>query len=74
MTFMSVMLLLEINFWNLIILMFKEEGPIMRIVQWLRRVMQTKVGLLTVLIVVWSGVGFLIGLVLGRIIWMLQLL
>ena len=74
MTFMSVMLLLEINFWNLIILMFKEEGPIMRIVQWLRRVMQTKVGLLNVLIVVWSGVGFLIGLVLGRIIWMLQLL
>ena len=74
MTLLSVILLMEMNFWNFIILMFQEEGPVMRVVHWLKYVMQTKGGMLTVLLVVWAAVGFLIGLVLGRIIWMLQLL
>jgi hypothetical protein len=74
MALLKVIQLLEINFWSLLILLLQEKGPLMKIVHWLRQVMQTKSGYLTVLIFVWSGIGFVFGLVLGRIIWMLQLL
>lgn len=74
MNLLDVVQLLELNFWELLTLLFREEGPVMKIVLWVRRVMQTKAGYLTVLMVVWSAIGFLIGLVLGRIIWMLQLI
>ena len=65
---------LEINLWGLLILMLQEEGPLMKTIEWLKRVMQKKSGYITVLIVVWSAIGFVVGVVLGRIIWMLQLL
>lgn len=74
MALLKVVQLLEINIWRLLILLLQEEGPLMKIFHWLRRVTQTKSGYLTVLIVVWSAIGFVFGLVLGRIIWMLQLL
>lgn len=74
MALLKVVQLLEINIWSLLILLLQEEGPLMKIIHWIRRVMQTKSGYLTVLIIIWSGIGFVFGLVLGRIIWMLQLL
>ncbi len=74
MTVLKVARLLEINFWNLLILLLQEEGPVMQFVQGLKRMTGTKAGLLIVLIAVWSAVGFLMGMVLGRIIWMLQLI
>ena len=64
----------EINFWGLLILLFQEEGPLMKFIEWLKKVMQKKSGYLAVLMIVWSSIGLVIGLVLGRIIWMLQLL
>jgi len=74
MTLLKVALLLEINFWSFLILLMQEEGPVMKIVHWLKMIMQKKSGYLAALILVWSAVGFLIGMVLGRIIWMLQLM
>lgn len=74
MSLLKIVLMLELNVWGLMILMFQEEGPIMRFVQWLKIVMQTKSGYLAVLLVVWSSIGFVGGLVIGRIIWMLQML
>jgi hypothetical protein len=74
MAMMKVIQMLEVNFWELFILTFQEEGPIMKLISSLKRMMRTKAGYLAILIIVWSGIGFLIGLVLGRVIWMLQLL
>ena len=74
MILLKVFLLLEINLWELLILLFEEEGPLMKMVQWLKEKMQKKSGYLTVMLVVWAAIGLVIGLVLGRIIWMLQLL
>ena len=73
MILLKVLSLLEINFWSLLILVFQEEGPLMNIAHWLRGIMQKKSGYLTVMVIVWSAVGLLIGLVLGRIIWMMQI-
>ncbi len=74
MVILKVVQLLELNLWELLILFLQEEGPIMKFVQWLKKVMQTKSGYLAVLLVVWSSIGFVSGLVIGRIIWMLQML
>jgi len=74
MVLMKVLLMFEINFWGLLILLFQEEGPLMKFIEWLKKVMQKKSGYLAVLMIVWSSIGLVIGLVLGRIIWMLQLL
>ena len=46
----------------------------MKFVKWLQKVMQKKSGMLAVLILIWAAVGLLIGLVFGRILWMLQLM
>lgn len=64
----------ELDFWKLIILLLQEEGPVMKIAKWVKKIIRSKSGHLTLLLVIWSVVGFIGGLVIGRIIWMLQLM
>ena len=40
----------------------------------LQSIIQTKAGKLVFLFLIWAAVGFILGLVMGRIIWMIQLL
>ena len=46
----------------------------MQIIQRLRQILQTKIGSIILLFAIWAAVGFTLGLVMGRIIWMIQLL
>ena len=39
-----------------------------------QKLIQSKAGSLIFLILIWAAVGFIIGLVMGRIIWMMQLI
>ena len=64
----------EIKFWNIIIPFMEEKGPIMKIIQWFKQLIYSKAGFLIFLFIIWSAVGFIFGLTLGRVIWMLQLL
>lgn len=73
MVLLKVLQILEINFWGVLILLFQKEGPLMKMAEWLQGIMQKKSGYIAVMILVWSAIGFLLGIVLGRILWMLQL-
>jgi len=46
----------------------------MNINQRFRQIIQTKAGSIIFLFVIWAAVGFILGLVMGRIIWLIQLL
>ena len=64
---------IEMRFWNFAIPIMSEKGPIMKIAQGFSRIIHTKAGFLTLLILIWSAIGLLIGLILGQILWMAQL-
>jgi len=64
----------EIKFWDILIPMMEEEGPLMKMTQWLSSFIHTKTGYLLLLIFIFSALGFAIGLNLGRMFWMLQYL
>lgn len=64
---------LEVRFWNCAIYIMKEEGPLMKIINLFTRFIRSKAGFYSFLVLVWAAVGFLLGLVLGRLIWFFQL-
>lgn len=64
----------EIKFWNIIIPFMEEKGPIMKIIRWFKKLINSKAGFLILLFLVWAAVGLIFGLTLGRVIWMFQLL
>jgi nitrate reductase NapE component len=64
----------EIKIWDMIIPFIEENGPLRTIIDRVKRVMRTRIIKFAVLIFIWAKVGFIFGLVLGRIIWMFQLL
>ena len=63
----------EMKFWDIAIPLLTEEGPIMKYINWINGVTKTRVGFLTLLVLVWAAVGFVSGLILGRLIWMVQI-
>jgi len=62
----------EIRFWNLLINMMAEEGPISKLVKFIKGFMDSRIGSLALLIVVWASVGFIAGLIIGKIVALIQ--
>ena len=62
----------ETKFWLLLIPILDEGGPLMKILDFSKRMMRKKAGFLSMLFLIWAAVGFLFGLILGRMIWIFQ--
>ena len=65
---------IEIQFWNMIIAVMEVEGPLMKTIRSVKRASRTKPSLIAVLILIWAAIGFVTGLIIGRVILLLQLL
>jgi len=57
----------ELKFWTMVIRLMEEDGILMKTTGLIKRVVHTKVGLLIFLFFVLSMIGFLSGLILGRV-------
>lgn len=73
MTLLQVTQICEIQFWNAIIFIMEEGGVLMKIIQFIKKSLISRVGFLVFLFLTFAAVGFLSGMILGRIIWMVQL-
>jgi hypothetical protein len=73
MTVHNITQTVEIKFWDVVYRLLNEKGPIMKLFSGFSRLIHTKAGFLTLLIIIWSAIGLLIGLILGQILWLTQL-
>lgn len=58
----------EIKFWDAITPIMAVGGPILRIRKAIYHVLHTKPGFVIILAVLWGAVGFLSGLLIGRVV------
>lgn len=65
---------LEIRLWSIIIPIIEENGPLMKTIRSAKRVSHDKPGLIALLILVWAAIGFVSGVILGRLFMLLQIL
>jgi hypothetical protein len=65
---------LEIRLWSIIIPFIEENGPLMKTIRSAKRVSHDKPGLIALLILVWAAIGFVSGVILGRLFMLLQIL
>jgi hypothetical protein len=73
MTFQKLTKTIEIKFWDTITPLMDAKGPIMKTRKYLYKTIHTKVGFLFLLILVWGSVGFVSGLLIGRLLGILPL-
>lgn len=64
----------EIRIWNLVIALIEQANPLMKVIQSSNQQRLAKNVLFLRLLIVWAAVGFVTGLIIGRIIWMMQLM
>jgi hypothetical protein len=64
----------ETKMWLFLIPILDEEGLLMQVFNFTKRLTRTKIGFLCLLFLIWAAVGFIFGLVLGRMIWIIQAL
>lgn len=62
----------EIKFWDLVINLMEEDGPITKFIEFFKSILDTKIGSLALLIIVWASVGFIAGLIIGKIVSLIQ--
>lgn len=62
----------EIRFWTILIRLMEEDGLIMNLTHGIKRLVHTKAGLMVFLFFVLSAIGFLSGLLLGRLYLIIQ--
>ena len=62
----------ETRFWKVVTPMMGEKGMLMKIVQSFQNILKSRVGYLFLLGIIWAAVGFLSGMVLGRVIYLVQ--
>ena len=74
MTIYKMALRFEIKFWNAIIPVMTDEGFLMKIIRATKQGVQRKAINTAVLILIWAAIGFVSGMLIGRIILILQLL
>ena len=65
---------IEIQFWNLVILLMEDEGPLMKTIRSINQTTGKSVVNILLLILVWAAIGFISGMIIGRFILMFQLL
>jgi hypothetical protein len=61
------------KFWHFVIDMLDEDGPIVTFIQFFKRIMDTRIGSLALLIIVWASVGFITGLIIGKLVSLIQI-
>ena len=66
--------ILEIKFWNSVIPIIQEEGPLMKTIRTFNKSPYVKVRSIGFLIFIWAAIGFVSGIILGKLIVILQLL
>ena len=64
----------EIKIWNLILLIIQEEGPLMKTIHAINKSPYSKIRTIALLIIIWATIGFVSGIILGRLIYLFQLL
>ena len=65
---------IELKFWKLIISIMDEEGPLMKTLHTTTQAARTKLIHIALLVIVWAAIGFISGMLIGRVIWILQVL
>lgn len=63
---------LENKLWGYAIRIMKEDGLLFRGIKWISTVSHSRAGFYALCVLVWAAVGFLLGLVLGKIYWFIQ--
>ena len=62
----------EIKFWDFVINMMAEDGPISKLIRFIKSILDSRVGSLALLIIVWASVGFIAGMIIGKIVSLIQ--
>ncbi len=62
----------ETRFWKVVTPMMGDKGILMKIVQFFQNILKSRVGYLILLGIIWAAVGFLSGMMLGRVIYLVQ--
>ncbi len=65
---------IEMKFWKLITPIMDEEGSLMKTLHSAKRAVRTKLIHIALLVIVWAAIGFVSGMLIGRVIWILQVL
>ena len=65
---------IEIKFWNLVILLMEDEGPFMKTIHTVKKTTGKSVVNIFLLILIWAAIGFVSGMIIGRLILIFQLL
>jgi len=63
----------EIKFWNTITPIMNEKGALMKVIKLLQKFFKSRVGYLLFLFTTFAAVGFLSGMIMGRVIWLVQI-
>jgi hypothetical protein len=64
----------EIKFWNAVIPVISEEGPLMKTIRSIKQIAPSKPRNIALLILIWAAIGFVSGVILGRLILIFQIL
>jgi len=64
----------EIKFWKVIIQVMADEGILMKTLRTTKKVLHGKALNVALLVLVWAAIGFVSGMLIGRVLLILQLL
>lgn len=64
----------EIKFWGIVIPIMADSGLLMKITRFFSKIIHSKLASVILLLLIWAAIGFVSGMILGRIIWIFQLL
>jgi hypothetical protein len=73
MTFHKLTKSIEIKFWDIVTPLMEEKGPIMKTRKFFYKTMHSRKGFFILLVLVWGAVGFVSGLLIGRLLGILPL-
>ncbi|MDF1519927.1 MAG: hypothetical protein RQ728_04420 [Brevefilum sp.] len=62
----------EIRFWDIVIMIAQEEGPVMKLIKKSRESNGSRLGTFLLLILIWAAVGFTVGMIFGRLMALFQ--
>lgn len=59
---------LEMKFWDTVTPLMDSDGPILKSKRFVYKTIHSKAGFMGMLVLVWSAVGFVSGLLIGKVI------
>ncbi len=73
MTFQQLTKKIELKFWDVVTPLMEENGPIVKTKKFVYKTMHSRTGFFILLVFVWGAVGFVSGLLIGRLFGILPL-